>query len=357
MIDLAVKLDLDKKKKDIQTFLFGQNSEPSHLGHILKSIIQDHGVGIIKDDHKLIALLRAKGCEKSDIYQIMLLIKVDGFMSLIEHNTIKEQSILNIFIRNAIEETGLRRSTILRLTNELAYAFEFAYVYEENTERIQHHQNQAYTIPLSMYQKTIDEYREKGDFKILEPLVAAGIPKAKYYMGVYKLQEFIDSFDLRGNIWIDTEKLEGVQLLQSAADDGDFEAAAELGDFYCRVDRSFTDWNKAYYYYTQYAAMPLTDDRKKAMKCILKQKEKNQKIIEYCFILHLFMTFTSILMVPSSMIFPVHSFISFICIILGFILLCIMVIRFKLQPFELSGSYLKSLFLIWFFYLVARIWF
>lgn len=142
-------------------------------------------------------------------------------------------------------------------------------------------EERAYMIPVSLYEKELEKFEEEYhnnstkdlDYSRLEPLAAAGIVKAKFYLGYYLLH--------KSGLEMDSAK--GLELLTEAADLGDSEACAVLGDHY--FNQGPDSWERAYRYYTGYGATALNEDRRKNIARIFKQVTFNEQLINISLLL------------------------------------------------------------------------
>lgn len=235
------------------------------------------------DPERLQERLREMNVSDDDIWRICLMAGVPGLDQLFQADGGAGQRDLDRYVQNAVQKTGLSRMTVLELTGLIAVsagvAFNYSSTYRTARPAVQ---EQAFIIPLSVYERELSDFRQRFEQAVasgclpsldctgLDALVATGLPKAKFYKAYYLLHT------ARQEGWAgDTDT--AIALLREAAEAGDADAAAELGDF-C-YQRGSAHWSEALAYYTGFGAHALNEPRRRAAARILRQKRANPWIL------------------------------------------------------------------------------
>ncbi|MBR0283467.1 MAG: hypothetical protein IJQ81_18050 [Oscillibacter sp.] len=189
-------------------------------------------------------------------------------------------------IANAVQETGLRRDTALKLMRQFALVSgcRIRYGPAQDSARVP----TAYPSSLWLSNETLSAFEsaletwnpEDGNLapelmESVERWASAGIPKAQWLLGTYLLRRFAWNPAAGGEKY-------GAELLRAAMSAGESRAAAELGDYYFRTP---SRWKKAFLYYTGYGAPALTKARQKNVAFLLDLKARNERMLRRCAIL------------------------------------------------------------------------
>lgn len=349
---------LENVKQDIEEYIGVYRTVESDLELMLLGFVSKYGQWAYLQNSNLLERLKGEGLSEKDILKICLMTKVNGFKELLSKNEKLQQADLDRFVRNAVEETGFNRSVVMELTRAIMKSIGSVcdiskLDIEENTVN-----ETAYVIPRSVYIVELNRFEQDfrkfqtGEKKIselnfarLEPLVAAGISKAKYYLGMCYL--------LLDAEYVDQEK--ACRLLKEAADAGDIEAAAALGDYYYKKDGS-EFWSAAYDYYTGYGALALNKARRDAVTAIMNHKKFNLKMLLVSTALFIFL-FALYIIAPASESFHAHYIWGAFCVILEVILLIAAWLHYKIKPYD-NVLYVPFLmFIVWFCYMLIRLLF
>ena len=332
-----------------------KNDNLSELSAKLFMIVSKKTSEIYFHFDQLQQMLQECNVAELEIYQIGVMTKVSGFKELIKSNEKTEQVELNLFIKNAITETGFNCSTVLRLTCDIALSLGIPFCNLHNTFNKNSTPVSAFTIPSGIYELELASFEAEFkkvlfndssihlDFSILEPLVSAGIPKAKYYMG----------YCLLNNIQLAEDSHKGLQLLSEAAEAGDIDAAAALGDYYYNRNTA-NDWSAAYEYYTGYGALALTEKRKEAIVCIFNKKKYNKNIVSFSIVLLILLCF-SVVFAPAKNLYSPCYFLGVISILLNIGILFVMMMHYRNKPYDDFYAFPVGMLITWFIYMLIRI--
>ena len=122
----------------------------SKLGSSLEILVKKHSSHIYFDEKLLQSSLNELGVLDFDIYKVCIMTKVTGFRELLERDKRTGQSDIDRFVRNAIEETGLTRTTILGLTCDIASSVNIAFKWTGDNLKIDDDfGKKSYVIPVS----------------------------------------------------------------------------------------------------------------------------------------------------------------------------------------------------------------
>ena len=342
-------------QKDVAEYIGIYSTPISDLGSILSTLVAKHSCKVYFDDDMLQSALHELGTTPSDIYKVCLMTKVTGFRDLMECDSRTQQIDLDRFVQNAVEETGFNRTTVMKLTGDIALSADI--VYNCNTEHFATRKlltETAYVVPASLYESEIKAFKEsfeksafrdkdvnKLDFSKLQPLVAAGIPKAKFYLG----------YCLLHGIQFEVDNVRAINLLQEAADAGVTQATATLGDYY--YDKGVSDWGKAYEYYTGFGSLALSKKRKDAIVSILNQKKFNRSMIGLSITFFLAIVATLIL-APGAPLYVAHRVIGSIFTLLSLAILALAILHHRIKPYDTLYYVPIGMFTMWFFYMAIR---
>lgn len=347
---------------DLVKYIKKENVNDDALAASLREIVLANSPKIYFDLHSLKkAISQYKNITEMEYQKICLMTTVSGFGQLVGTNSNVQQNDLERYVRNAIQETGFNRTEVLRLTSDIAFSLGIATRCSTLQDKITLHkvcdavnENRAYVIANSVYEEELEEIRsvimsgkeiEKNYFRKLEPLVAAGLPKAKFYMGYCLLKGI--------NLEEDSEK--GLALLQEAADAGDIEAAAILGDYYFKKADG-DSWTKAYEYYTGFGAMALNKKRRQSITDIFNQKKYNKQIVILCVILFLLFVISLIFM-PMVTLYALHPIWTGICVILEILLLILTFLMYFYFPYDFLYAIPVFMFGVWSFGFLIKLLF
>lgn len=331
----------------------------SDLASILSATVEQNGVEVLFDTVALSESMRKVGAEEAEIHRVCLMTQVAGFREVLNRDPRTVQLDLERYIQNAVEETGLNRDTILRITSAISFATGIAMNYQTHPPKNFDQMTDdvatlAYTVcqeKLSMFKEDFEKVAFRNstsivlDFEVLEPLVNYGIPKAKYYLGYCLLK----------GIQLEENEARGVELLQEAADAGDSKAAAALGDYYFAKGGS-SNWTKAYDYYTGYGAAALNKDRKNAIVSILNHKRYNKKILGLCIILFFALTAT-VIWAPATAVFAARPLWGWLAVAAQLVLLVLKMMHYRAKPYDCVYTLPVAMSAIWFVYMAIRLLF
>lgn len=328
-----------------------KNKNVSSIALLLHNIVDDESSEIFNNPAKFQKVLREADISEFTIYQLCLMTKVSGFSMLTQTDASTKQADLNRYVQNAIEETGLSKAVVLDLTADIAYSLDIATLCDtkEKIEEV-YQTEKAFVIPYSIYEKELKNYQESlrilGYSGIsngrLEALCAAGLPKAKYYMACGILKENGDS-----------EK--GLSLLREAAQEGDAEAAALLGDYYYEKQDA-ESLEKAYQYYTSYGALALNTKRRKSLTGILNQKKYNRKIRDFSIMFAALLAIL-VMFLGKLSLYEVHPIWSAGCIIAEVLLAVYTVIIYVKRPYKDLYSMPIAMFGMWCVFVAMKLLF
>lgn len=345
-------------QQDVAEYIGFYSTPVSDLGSILRSLVARHSYKVYFNDNQLQSALHELGAAPSDIYKVCLMTKVTGFRDLMECDSRTQQIDLDRFVQNAVEETGFNRTTVMGLTSDIALSADIACNCNTNhfaTRKLL--TETAFVVPASLYESEIKEFKEafeksafkdkdvtKLDFSKLQPLVAAGIPKAKFYLG----------YCLLYGIQFESDNVRAIRLLQEAADEGDTQAAATLGDYY--YDKGVSNWGKAHEYYTGFGSLALSKKRKDAIVSILNQRIFNRSMIGLSIVFFLAIV-TTLILIPGAPLYPAHRVIGGIFTLLSLSILILAILHHRIKPYDTLYYVPVGMFTMWFFYMAIRLLF
>lgn len=316
-------------KNSIAKYLGLSGSQLADFIVVLKEIVDKHTVDVLFAENKLKDLLISNGLSTIETYQILLLTKVNGFNGIVRGANHTAQADVDIFVRNAVNETGFTRAVILKLTAAIAIAAGRAFELTELPERSDL-EAKAFVVPVKLYYdelSMIDRASNNGERPYLslsdeqratlENLTALGLPAAKRYTGKYMLDSLGDDGDVTN----------AIRLLEDAADECDGEAAGILADYY--FDQAAAgSWSKAYKYYTGYGAIALSDKRRESLLKILELRKTNRKMVSISALLVL-LILALLIIAPGK-----HIAIGIIGMVLIAITFAIGALRYKKEPYD-----------------------
>lgn len=324
----------------------------SELSQVLETVATQNGSEIFQDPEGLRLAMRESGADEAEICRVCLMTQVAGFRELMARDARTTQLDLDRYIQNAARETGFNRDTVLRLTSAMAYAVGIAMNRQEagmpaeetTTETVA---ALAYAVcreELEKFRVVFDRQRiSPEEFEALEPLVNIGIPKAKYYMG----------YCLLYGVGVEINEEQGVALLQQAADAGDSQAAATLGDYYFARGGS-DNWSAAYDLYTGFGAVALNSVRKKAVVSILNHKRFNRKLLGWCVVLFLGLLAT-VIWAPAAGLFALRPFWGYAAVAVQLGLLVVQLLHYRVKPYDCVYHLPVAMSAVWFLYMVIRL--
>ena len=177
---------------------------------------------------------------------------------------------------------------------------------------------------------------------IIEPLVTADIPEAKYWLGWACLYGFSDVPGVEY----------GVTLLEEAAAAGNSKAMAKLGDYY--FGQGPEAWGKAFACYTGMGALGLSDFSKNSLTQILNQKAFNAKTLKLSGVLLVAMALFVVL-APGVPAVPACRALGIVCLIAAGIFFAISVMHFRTKPYGSFAQVPTGITLAWTLLVVARL--
>lgn len=334
----------------------------SKLESSLKTLVEKYSSNIYFDEKLLQSSLNELGVLSSDIYKVCIMTKVTGFRELLECDLRTEQSDIDRFVRNAIEETGLTRSAILGLTCNIAVSVNIAFEWTgENFKINDVLKEKAYVIPISFYEDELKKLDftegenmqlKDSDIDVLQSLAEAGIPKAKFILGYYILS---------GTKSEESSEY-AKEMLTEAAEEGFMQANMILGDYYFDQGyESISDnaWRKAYEYYTGYGTQALNEKRQNAVANILNQRKVNKFTLILSIIFGI-ITVCLFLYSPGAPVYNTYVIFKWIGIVLSVFIIIFAILRYKYYDYD-ELNRLKivpaALFTVWFVYTLIRILF
>ncbi len=374
-------INLSSIKQDIAEYVGVYSDSISDLGIILKKLTGKHTESIYFDDSNLQSEMHKLGADPSDIYRVCLMTKVSGFRDLISNDIRTQQVDLDRFVQNAVDETGFDRMTVMKLVGDIALSVGIAYSYNSRLFTSNKSPDEiAYIVPIKLYEAELETFKEAFDaivgadlcdndldevndldpndnndfdsesqssskitldFNRIQILVAAGVPKAKYYLG----------YCLLNGVQIEENIPLALRLLKEAADAGDGEAAGALGDYY--FNKGVDSWEKSYEYYTGFGAIALNDERKKSMISIFNQKRFNRRLINSCFVL-LAVLLATVIIAPGSPMYASHIVFGTISILLDIAIITLGILHYRVKPYDTLYFIPVGMFIVWTIYMAIR---
>lgn len=348
----------DSVKYDALAYIGLYQTPPSETGSILAIVVSRNGTDVFGDPAALHQAMADIGAPEDEIFRVQLMTQVTGFQQLLLQDSRTAQVDLDRYIRNAAEETGFNRETVLRLTSSIIFALGGGMNCELSSARtgtfapqtVAALATELYEEPLRAFQTNLDRLTSTGaavklDFDRLEPLVNIGIPRAKYCLG----------YCLLAGIQLEVNEERGLQLLEEAADQGDSRAAAALGDYYYSSGGS-DHWSLAYEYYTGFGAAALNKSRQSAVTDILNQKLFNRKLLGLCILL-LAVLAATVVWFPASAVYVPHPVWGCLSILAELALLGINIMHYRAKPYDFFYGLPVAMVGIWFVYMAIRILF
>lgn len=356
-------------KNDLKRYLGGNSIPVSKLELSLKRMVEEHTISIYFDKEKLEDTLKGLGVKASDIYSVCIMTEVTGFRELMECDSKTQQSDIDRFVRNAIDETGFNRFTVLELTSDIALSANIAYDYSNDfayncidTNLIKHCMKGAYVFHPSIFKDEFYELiyenfvfdlsnkppkLELRDIELLQELSEYGITEAKFILGYYIFMS-------------EEHSKKGVELIEDAAQEGNLPACLFLGDYYYDMGKYKDDsWGKAYKYYTGLGALGLNEQRKDAVVDILTQKNINKFILGSSILLFIETIMFFILKIGSPL-YTLHPGFGVFSIMLSAAIVMVEVSYHKYYPFDSGGDirfFTVLIFILWSIYTVIRLLF
>lgn len=345
----------DKIKYNAQELIGLYEAPVSPLGTILSSAAAQYGDNLFTDTAMLQHAMAEAGAPAAEIYRVCLMTQVSGFGELLKRDARTMQLDLDRYIQNAADETGLSRDTILRLTGDIVFALggsvdcrdlSAARKSEFVPQTVAMVAQALYEEQLHAFQtdfnKAVAGASVKLDFDRLEPLVNAGIPQAKYFLG---------SCLLKG-IQLPVNEERGLELLQEAADVGDSRAAAALGDYYyCQGGPD--SLAIAYQYYTGFGAAALDPSRQVAVTSILNQKVFNGRLLKLCVLL-LAVCAVTVIWAPGAALYEPCTGLGWAAMAVQAALLVLGFLYHRAKPYHSVYALPVAMSGVWFLYMLAR---
>lgn len=333
------------------------------------------GRNILLDARALRRALEKEGAAERNIQILCLMSGAPGLRELLEETSGSTQADLDRFIRNAMEYTGLSRSTVLLKTYQICRAagLRMARSPKDMPALTPQGEPIAYVFPPEKYEDTLKPFRAVFDrekfsfvaknhlnFEKLGPLAQAGIPEAQFYLGVWMLEQ-------------SQESKAAISLLESAANSGSELAAAALGDYY--FDKGFGDdgsedesasaeksasllgnsyWDKAFEYYTGYGSAEMNTRRKFAVTSIVNHGLYNRKLKLLSGVL-LAVMFVVMFAVPGLMLGTAHPIYGILCLVLEAGVYMLMLRVLKVSPYMHAEMYPLLMSVIWIVFLIVRV--
>ncbi len=341
----------DSLKMDIRTY----SSAPDYnLGDLLRILVRKHSTAIYSDPARLREELSGMGVSEGDILRIALMAQMPDLRQLVASSRKTVQADLDVFVRRAVQFTGLSRETVMDLTGAIALSVDIAFSYTSRPSTTPALSESAFVVPMRFYQKELDAFQKEFTKAVetrslsalnldkLSPLVAVGLPKAKYFLGYYLLHTSEP----------EQTNERAVALLEEAAAQGDAAASAELGDYY--YQHNAETWGLAYEYYTGYGASALNTQRKQAVSNILNQRQYNRKVLGLSAVLFLFMCAT-LVFAPGAAVFPPCYFAGGISAFCNLAVLTLAALRYRAKPYGYFTIVPVCMFAIWSLHVAVRL--
>lgn len=380
-------LKIDEIKKSINKYVGIYQKEDTLLEKSLLEIVNNRGKEIYKDEQKLIEELQKYDVTQIEIHQICMIINIPSFKILLDDNTDEVFARkLDYIFKKVIDDTGLAFYSVQKIVDAISCSLGFNVLYRSEIKENQSKNMALYTesvhtqslkelnecfdtliefkrirsLPQSelavgveidgrvleaMYKK-IDE---KKYMELLLKLSSLGVPKAKYYLGytyVHGLHITEKQFEV------------GVNLLESACNDGDSDAAAALADI-IYLNNDIENYDRAYELYTGFGASAIDNnhlyvDRRKAITEIINQKVFNKKLV-YASVILLISMILIVFISPSRTLFPVKRVFGVVLSLSAIVFLGVSYLHYKEKPY---GSFYHVPFIIgciWIIYFIIRL--
>ena len=300
---------------------------------------------ILLDPAKLAEALTENGISPVEVYKILLITGVSGFRKLVQSAPDVRQADIELFVTNAMLETGLRKDTILALTADLLSPIGVSSVWRKPKEKEDGtSQKQAFVIPYETYETILENYetsfrsmvREETaetepDYTKLIPLAEAGLPRAQLYLGTYLIAQSDEKAQEYGRT-----------LLEMAEKAGESRASGVLGDYWYR-SKTTDGLQKAYEYYTAFGGAALTSPQRKRFQELLDTRKYNLARIGSGFFLWAVLTAVCFFLqqeVP--VVMPLFSFCP------GVLYLVLRMIQYRRKPFGSFGFVPLTVFILWY---------
>lgn len=268
------------------------DAEASVVGAQLQKLIAKHGLDILKN----LDLLREE-IQKTELPNV----KKEQLILVFSCSTVPDfaanaRSDLNLvdvdnIVHNVIATTGLSYGTTISLVTDILYAcgmhfsVEYGPVLFEQSVDYRLHALMPSTVAAAEVKKTRELFdsfqrkyfnaaespaREADAAKVIgaiQKLCAAGISDGFYLLARCYLYGACDTA---------VDHSRGLQYMKIAAEQGNNEAAAQLGDAYYNCDSALErNYTLAHYYYTRPGALALGPSGRSALEDIYEQKKCN----------------------------------------------------------------------------------
>ncbi len=326
------------------------------LGELLSNLVSKYGEDIYSRPADLGKAMKEFGASDTQIWQVALVVGINGFRDLMEKDGRVQQADLERYVSNVLHETGLTRTVTLSLVSAIALSLGIAFDYVASEQRRGVQDWGAYVIPAGAYEAELAAIEkiiaEKGvssslsetQVERLRALSSAGVSQAKYYLGERIVARAEEN---------KTDPQVGLEYLKDAAEAGYPPAAAALGDYYYN-NWSADNWNSAYGYYTGCGALSLTENRQNAVLNILNHGEYNRKLIFSSIWLIAAMLFC-VVMAPGAGLFAAHRIIGGILVAISVMLIAVALMHHRVKPYDNFYWLPFGLYVIWFLYVAIRV--
>lgn len=350
-----MRKEFDDVKYDGQGCADLFQAQSPDLVSVLTVAVAKYGAQVLLDPAALGRAMEEAGAPAPEIFRVQLMTQAPGFRELVARESGTLQSDLERFLRGASEHTGFTPDTVLRLTHGILSALGVDWeppppgrtAGSIPPQAVTILSAAAYEVPLRQFQAELARLSSGGqavlDFDSLEPLVNAGIPRAKYCLG----------YCLLHGVQLPAQPERGLALLEEAANLGDSQAAGELGDYYCAASGR-GHWSRAYGYYTGPGAAALTPARQAALRDILNQKLFNRRFLVLCALL-LAVFAATVFFPPAAALYPPHRILGAVSLLAQAGVLGWAVLRFRADPYELLCHVPVLMAGIWSVYMAGRI--
>lgn len=338
----------------VKEYIGAYQTTSSEYESILTAVVSEHSLAIYDDTEKLKTAMRAFGASETQIAKVYMMTLVTGFREILEFDHRTQQVDIERYVQNAIKETGFNNFLVLELTAAIVASLGIDELVDYKSVLQKGNETAGFVVPASVYAdelKSFDlKFKSEDHIKLdateinrLEVLARAGIPKAKYFLGLY----LVRSGDIEEKTPI------GLQYLEAAAADGDSQAAGALGDFYYELATS-DSWSEAYLYYTGHGSISLNESRRERIVDILNVRKFNKKVIITSILLALAMLAT-VFLAPGAPLFAAHRVCGFICFIIEAGVIIFSILHYRVKPYDDLSWMPGVIFIPWALYMLIRV--
>ena len=358
---------------EARTFVAADSDRDTARGVALAQVVDNHDRDIFEKPEELNAALLREGLSQADALKLCLMTQVDGFQELVSRRGEAAQVDLDRFARNAREQTGFSREELLGLIKDICYALDVTYDCRQTPNEGKEKDGSVYVIPGGLYKADLEKVEFAIRYAVMKKeklnsasidqllqLVRMGIPRAQYLLGMYL---FTFGYDQRAvpqdEVFADIETNEetahrlALGYLREAADAGDPDAAAMMGDYHFYRNKE-GDWGRSYDYYTGYGSVSLTENRRTRVVSLLKRMQLNKTVFIACIALFVLLLL-SVIIAPGVPVFPRRTVLGILCLVFSAAALVIVFLRKRKNPFAKLDFAPMVIFALWFIYTFARL--